>query len=79
MTVDLSRLDVPVADIEAEACYLNAAARTNSPSDKLACYLDIKLQHPAVPLSTEADYPEWAAQLADRLAADNQRAKESAR
>ena len=68
MTVDLSRLDVPLPEVQAEACFLAAAARTYSPSDRLACLLDIKLQHPAVPLSTEADYPEWAAQFAARQA-----------
>jgi hypothetical protein len=78
VTVDISRLDVPAAVVEAEACYRKAADRTNSPSDRLACYLDIRLeQHPEL-LATEADYPEWAAQFAAAREADNRRTREAA-
>lgn len=72
MTVDLSRLDVPLPVVEAEACFLAAAARTHSPSDRLACYLDIRLeQHPEV-LATDDSYPGFAAWVAEREA-DNRR------
>ncbi|MEU2924144.1 hypothetical protein ABZ636_03655 [Streptomyces sp. NPDC007251] len=78
MTVDLSRLDVPLPTVEAEACFLAAAARTHSPSDRLACLLDIRLeQHPEL-LATEADYPEWAAEFAIRQA-EMERARKAAR
>jgi hypothetical protein len=77
MTVDISRLDVPLPQVEAEACFLAAAARTHSPSDRLAFYLDIRLeQHPEL-LATEADYPEWAAKFAAAREADNRRAREA--
>lgn len=46
-----------------------AAARTHSESDRLAYFLDARMvMHPELPVSTDADYPEWAA----RLAAQNQ-------
>ena len=76
MTVDLSRLDVPLADVEAEACFLAAAARTTDPSDRLVYLLDAKLQHPTVPLSVDDDYPGFAEWVAARQAA-NQRAREA--
>jgi hypothetical protein len=77
MTVDLSRLDVPLPVVEADACFLAAAARTHSPSDRLACLLDAKLVHHPELLATEADYPEWAAQFAAAREADNRRAREA--
>jgi hypothetical protein len=76
MSVDLSRLDVPLPEVEADACFLAAAARTKSPSDRLACLLDVKLQHPVVPLSVDADYPGFADWVAAREA-DNRRAREA--
>lgn len=76
MTVDLSRLDVPAAVVEADACFLAAAARTHSPSDRLACLLDVKLHHSKVPLSTDNSYPGFAEWIADREA-DNRRAREA--
>lgn len=76
MTVDLSRLDVPLPALEAEDCFLAAAARTHSPSDKLACLLDIRLeQHPEL-LATDDSYPGFAQWVADREA-DNRRAREA--
>lgn len=75
MTTDISRLDVPLPVVEAEACFLAAAARTHSPSDRLACYLDIRLeQHPEL-LATEADYPEWAAEFAAKQTAERRARK----
>jgi hypothetical protein len=64
MTVDLSRLDVPLAVVEAQTAAVttlhDAAAHTLSPSDRLAYALDEWLvTHPDAPLSTAADYPGW--------------------
>lgn len=78
MTVDLSRLDVPLPVVEADAAFLAAAARATSPKDQLVYALDAKLLHPAVPLSVDADYPGFAEWVAARQA-DNQRARESVR
>lgn len=64
MTVDLSRPSVPLPVVEADAAFLAAAARTNSPSDRLAFLLDAQLVHHPEVCATEADYPEWAAQFA---------------
>jgi hypothetical protein len=68
MTVDLSRLDVPLAAVEAQsaavATLADAAAHSHSPSDRLAYALDQWLVTHDVPLSTDKDYPAWAATLA---------------
>lgn len=71
MTVDLSRLDVPLATVTADACFLTAAARTTDPDDRLVYLLDAKLLHPTVPLSTDADYPGWAEYIPTRQAANH--------
>jgi hypothetical protein len=77
MTVDLSRLDVPLPVVEADACFLAAAARAADPKDQLVYRLDAKLvRHPEL-LATEADYPEWAAQFAAAREADNRRTREA--
>ena len=52
-----------------------AAARSHSPSDRIAYALDARMvAHPEVHLATDADYANtpWAAWLADRIAS-NQR------
>lgn len=77
MTVDLSRLDVPLATVTADVCFLAAAARTADPVDRLVYLLDAKLLHPAVPLSTDADYPGWAKYIATRQAANHASRKET--
>jgi hypothetical protein len=64
MTVDLSRLGVPLAAIKAQiaavATLHNAAAHSHSPSDRLAYALDERLvTHPDAPVSSSADYPNW--------------------
>jgi hypothetical protein len=63
MTVDLSRLDVPLAVVEAQTAavaVLSAArARSSSPSDRLAWALDEWLVTHDAALSTEATYPNW--------------------
>jgi len=64
MTVDLSRLDVPLPVLEADAAFLAAAARTTDPKEQLVYRLDAHLVHHPELLATEADYPEWAAQFA---------------
>ena len=64
MTVDISRLDVPLPVVEASACFLAAAARTASPSEQIAYHLDAWLiTHPKA-CATDADYPGWGAQFA---------------
>ena len=78
MTRPIAALDVPLPEVEADACFLAAAARTHSPSDRLAFLLDVKLHHPSEPLSTNDDYPGWAEWVAAREA-DNRRAREAAR
>jgi hypothetical protein len=70
MTVDLSRHPVSLPVVEADACFLAAAARTHSPSDRLACYLDAQLVHHPELLATEADYPGFAQWVADREASN---------
>ena len=76
MTVDLSRLDVPLPAVEAEVCYLTAAAHTSSPSDRLACYLDIRLErHPEL-LANDASYPGFAEWVAAREASNRNARKE---
>lgn len=73
MTVDISRLDVPLADVEAHmaeqkaiACLL--AARVTAPawceSDRIAYALDVRLIETHATVASDADYPEWAARLA---------------
>ena len=64
----IAALDVPVEELAAQvdACRLlaDAAAHTESPSDRLAYALDQRLiTHPEVHLADDADYPAWAAQL----------------
>ena len=90
MTVDLSRLDVPLSEVQAEAERLwqerdrrvaalhfrQAAQRTHSPSDRIAFLLDAHLIRNQVPVSTDADYPGFAEWVAAREA-DNRRAKEA--
>lgn len=80
MTRPISALDVPLSEVQAEAERLwaerdrrvaalnfrHAAERTNSPSDRLAFYLDARLVRDQAPVSVDADYPEWAAELATR-------------
>ena len=61
-------LDVPLPQLEADIRALTlrqAAARSHSPSDRLAYALDEWLvTHTEAPVSTAADYPEWAAAMA---------------
>lgn len=74
MTLPISALDVPQSVVTADACFLAAAARTADPTDRLVYLLDAKLLHPAVPLSTDADYAGWAEWIAARET-DNRRAR----
>jgi hypothetical protein len=75
---DLSRLDVPLAEVQAEACFLAAAAKATDPKDQLVYRLDAKLLHPTAPLATDADYPGFAEWVAAREA-DNRRARKATR
>lgn len=60
MSLDISALDVPPAQVANAAIVLAAAARTHSPSDRIAYRLDEWLvTHPDAPVSTPADYPNW--------------------
>lgn len=64
-------LDVPLSQVQASiralvarqrACQTlaDAAAHSQSPSDRLAYAMDAWLvTHPDAPLSTDADYPGW--------------------
>lgn len=79
MTVDLSRLDVPLAVVEAQiaavATLVDAAAHSHSPSDRLAYALDQWLvTHPDAPIATDKDFPGWA----ERIASLNHRTPEEA-
>ncbi|MFE0692839.1 hypothetical protein [Streptomyces sp. NPDC058869] len=71
---DLSRLDVPLADVELQVlCETTrkALAKTHSPSDRIAYANDLfLLTHPEA-CSTDADYPEWPAQVAELIARSN--------
>ncbi|BBC30067.1 hypothetical protein SGFS_013610 [Streptomyces graminofaciens] len=63
MTRPIEQLDVDLhalmANIAADTLHA-AAARSNSPSDRIAYALDEWLvQHPEAPVSTNADYPGW--------------------
>ncbi|WP_406190105.1 hypothetical protein OH791_33445 [Streptomyces anulatus] len=74
---DMERMDVPLADVELQVvCETTrrALARTNSPSDRIAYANDLfLLTHPEA-CSTDADYPEWPAQIAALIArSDNAR------
>ncbi|MFH8804112.1 hypothetical protein ACH4F6_31740 [Streptomyces sp. NPDC017936] len=67
MSVDISRLDVPLPVLEqrlAAAQFEQAAARTHSPSEQIAYHLDAWLvTHPEA-CATADQYPDWPAQLA---------------
>lgn len=76
----IERLDVPAAvvaqQMASDVC-LKAMAVTLSPSDRIAYANDLfLLDHPEA-CSTDADYPEWAAQLAQQIAKN--RVRRSAR
>lgn len=63
MTRPIDQLDVDLhvlmANIAADILHA-AAARSNSPSDRIAYALDEWLvRHPEAPVSTEANYPGW--------------------
>lgn len=76
MTRPIAALDVPLPEVEADACFLAAAARATDPKDQLVYRLDAKLLHPTVPLSVDDDYPGFAEWIAAREA-DNRRARET--
>lgn len=76
MTADLSALDVPLAMVEADACFLRAAERAADPAEKLAYLLDAKLVHHPEVLATDDSYPGFAEWIAAREAA-NRRAREA--
>jgi hypothetical protein len=67
--IDASRSDEPPG---VRACFVAAAARATDPKEQLVYRLDVKLLHPTVPLSTDADYAGFAEWVADREA-DNRR------
>jgi hypothetical protein len=63
MTRPMRDVDVPLLVLILQI----AAARTHSPSDHLAYDLGAWLiQHPEAPVSTDDNYPLWAAQLAEQ-------------
>lgn len=62
-TPPIARPDVPQSVLEQELAadvVRKAAARTHSPSDRIAYRLDGWLvTHPDAPVSTDLDYPNW--------------------
>jgi len=73
MTVDMSRLDVPLPILTLQL----AAAHTASPSDRIAYALDEWLiTHPKA-CSTDADYPGWTERIAALAAANHRTPKET--
>ncbi|WP_432077752.1 hypothetical protein [Streptomyces sp. YPW6] len=72
---DLSRLDVPLAEVELQAACettRRALAKTNSPSDRIAYAHDLFLLTHRGVCSTESDYPDWVAtELAERIRLSN--------
>lgn len=73
----IAALDVPLPVVEAEVCFLRAAARTKSPSERIAYYLDIRLErHPEL-LATDADFPGWSEWIAARQDEMNRAHKEA--
>jgi hypothetical protein len=78
MTVDLSRLDVPLPVLEADAAFLAAAARTTDPKEQLVYRLDAQLVHHPEALATDKDYPGFAQWVAAREA-DNRRTRQAVR
>jgi hypothetical protein len=65
MTADMRALPARQRETAAVATLHAAAAHSHSPSDRLAYALDEWLvTHPDAPLSTDSDYPTWAAALA---------------
>lgn len=73
----MDRMDVPLADVEADAFFRQAAKRTHSPSDRLAFYLDAQLVHHPELLATDKDYPGWAEHIAALQTANRNARKET--
>ena len=73
----IAALDVPLPEVEADAFFRQAAEHTDSPSDRLAFYLDAQLVHHPELLATDKDYPGFAEWIAAREA-DNRRTREAA-
>lgn len=75
---DIAALDVPLPVVEAEICFLQAAERTHSPSDRIAFALDAWLvTHPKAPVSRDADYDGWSEWIAARQDEMNRAHKEA--
>ncbi|MCX4697058.1 hypothetical protein [Streptomyces sp. NBC_01373] len=61
MTVNIAAVDVSIPVLTLQV----AASHTASPSERIAYCLDEWLvSHPNAPVSVDADYPQWAAELA---------------
>ncbi|MEV0322993.1 hypothetical protein ACIBKX_33015 [Streptomyces sp. NPDC050658] len=75
---DIAALDVPAAEVAAEAACLvlrQAATKTHSESDRIAYALDVTLlTHPDAPVSTNESYPGWDAHIAT-LAEGNRKSR----
>ncbi|NUU22918.1 MAG: hypothetical protein HOV68_15615 [Streptomycetaceae bacterium] len=72
---DIAALDVPLADVEAHMAEqrriaILLAARVTAPayaeSDRIAYALDVRLIETHAKVATDADYPQWASELASR-------------
>jgi len=72
MAAPIERLDVPSEQVAQEAILREQVARHTAARDwdadeYVAAYEAIRLvTHPDAPVSTDRDYPAWAAQLAAR-------------
>lgn len=73
MTIDMSRLDVPLADVEAHMAEQQAIATlltarvakpADSESDRIAYADAAHLIETHAAVACDADYPQWAAELA---------------
>jgi hypothetical protein len=68
MTLPITTPAGPLPELEAHlaaASFWTAFRRTQDPREKAVYALDAWLvTHPTAPVSTNADYPQWAAELA---------------
>jgi hypothetical protein len=74
MAAPIERLDIPPEQVAQEAILREQVARHTADRDwdedeLVAAYEAIRLvTHPDTPVATDADYPAWAAALADHNA-----------
>lgn len=78
-TNGIERLDVPVAEVEAQCKVMRDAFKaSHSPSDQIAYAADLFLiAHPEA-CTTDASYPGWAQRLAELIAKSDSTRKKAA-